>query len=506
MTAGSRRMAAFRQALGASLGLVLACGERSPHFIGSGGSEGTGLEAGSQDSPESGSSGVSATSGGQLGSGGTSSGLEAAEAGSAGTSGAASTGGQRASCTGSMPLVTLNGEPLGLERCEDGLVHRVRAQECPVNLPTPTGIVAEAPGCHSNEDCTERPYGYCVGASPANGAQHCEYACALDEDCPGGQLCECGALLARCVPASCGTDLDCPPGELCGLSDDPGRCLDGPSDAARQFLCTGPRDTCRTNNDCAMLRCGVTDDARTCLAAGICGIGRPFVVAGVARVAELVARTDWLDSARPQINLTGDDRQRAAQYWEQAARLEHASVAAFSKFVLELLAFGAPAALVTDAVAAMRDEVRHAELCFGLASGYAGHALGPGPLAVQGAIQPTLRDAVLSCVVEGCIAETVAAVEAAEALECAEDPAVRSVLARIAEDEGRHAELAFRFVRWALAQDPKLSAPVLELVRLESERSAVVRDVVVPCLEAIVGSKANGAVAPLSRSWLEASS
>jgi hypothetical protein len=70
-------------------------------------------------------------------------------------------------------------------------------------------------------------------------------------------------------------------------------------------------------------------------------------------------------------------------------------------------------------------------------------------------------------IVEGCIGETVAAVEAAEASARAADPVVRSVLAKIAEDEGRHAELAWRFVRWALAQQPGL-AGVVELAFAEA--------------------------------------
>jgi hypothetical protein len=51
---------------------------------------------------------------------------------------------------------------------------------------------------------------------------------------------------------------------------------------------------------------------------------------------------------------------------------------------------------------------------------------------------------------EGCIGETLAAVQAAEQLARAEDPAVRAVLAVIAEDEARHAELAWRTVAWAV--------------------------------------------------------
>ena len=52
---------------------------------------------------------------------------------------------------------------------------------------------------------------------------------------------------------------------------------------------------------------------------------------------------------------------------------------------------------------------------------------------------------------EGCIGETLAAVQAAEQLGQATDPAVRAALAIIAEDEARHAELAWRTVAWAVA-------------------------------------------------------
>jgi hypothetical protein len=47
--------------------------------------------------------------------------------------------------------------------------------------------------------------------------------------------------------------------------------------------------------------------------------------------------------------------------------MEHASVAAFARFTLDLLALGAPADLVQSAQQALGDEIAHAELCFGLA-------------------------------------------------------------------------------------------------------------------------------------------
>jgi hypothetical protein len=126
-------------------------------------------------------------------------------------------------------------------------------------------------------------------------------------------------------------------------------------------------------------------------------------------------------------------------------------VAAFARFVLELLALGAPADLVEEATRAIADETEHAKLCFAVASRYAGKPMGPATLDVAGALdRVSLESAVRSAVVEGCIGETLAAIEAAEAFEHAVDPAVKAVLSRIADDEARHAALAWRFVRWAL--------------------------------------------------------
>ena len=74
-------------------------------------------------------------------------------------------------------------------------------------------------------------------------------------------------------------------------------------------------------------------------------------------------------------------------------------------------------------------------------------------LALEGAFEDQTDETILLTVIrEGCIGETVAALEAAEALEHAVDPAVREVLTTIAEDERQHALLAWRYVAWAIAQ------------------------------------------------------
>jgi hypothetical protein len=185
--------------------------------------------------------------------------------------------------------------------------------------------------------------------------------------------------------------------------------------------------------------------------------GRAARVEGVARtsgVARGAAVESWRDAAlRPRVaHLDGATRARLAAAWIEDARMEHASIAAFSKTSLELLALGAPAELLAAAHAAAGDEIQHALACFALASAYAGRDLGPAPFAEAARMAPlTALDRVaLETLHDGCVGETIAAVEAREAARLAEDPAVRARLAQIAEDEARHAELAWQILAWTL--------------------------------------------------------
>jgi len=197
--------------------------------------------------------------------------------------------------------------------------------------------------------------------------------------------------------------------------------------------------------------------------------GRPFTVDGEARVAGVSRRYDWLQApaATPAPTpLAGAElRQRIARGWLDDARMEHASIASFARFSLELLSFGAPADLVADAQRAGLDEVQHARDCFALAARFGGSELGPSPLPMaEVALAASLGESVRAAFLEGCLGETQAAALAAEAVALAEDPEVVRVLTKIAEDEARHAELAFRFVAWALEQEPALGAQLAALV------------------------------------------
>jgi len=191
--------------------------------------------------------------------------------------------------------------------------------------------------------------------------------------------------------------------------------------------------------------------------------GRPLLVDAHPRMATQAARTDWTDATQPAPDdaLDAHTRRALAAFWQAEALAEHASVASFARFTLSLLAVGAPAELVADAQRAGLDEVDHARRCFALAARFGGAPVGPGPLSLEGAgLVTTLREAAVSAVWEGCVGETVAALTVAAQRDACRDEAVRASLAVIAEDEARHAALAWRFVRWCVATHPALAEDV----------------------------------------------
>lgn len=182
--------------------------------------------------------------------------------------------------------------------------------------------------------------------------------------------------------------------------------------------------------------------------------GRPFTVLGGARVAPLAGGPGWSAEVSPTVSSL-DQATRAAlsAEWARDALFEHASVASFARFALEAMAVGAPASLVRAAHEAMGDEIRHAEICFGLASALGGERVAPGPLPIEGALERRDLKAITVAVVhEGCVGETVSALIALAARDAATDPAVRAALDEIAADEASHAALSWRWVGWALEQ------------------------------------------------------
>lgn len=155
-----------------------------------------------------------------------------------------------------------------------------------------------------------------------------------------------------------------------------------------------------------------------------------------------------------------DERARLARIWTETGLREHASVAAFARFVLHLISLGSPPDLLLDAIQAMEDEVHHARLCFAIARQFADESSAPGPMDLSGTFDEGNDPAsiLMAAILEGCFEETVSAVHAKVALERVTEPSIRTALTRIAADEERHAELAWRFVRWTLQTYPELTS------------------------------------------------
>jgi hypothetical protein len=130
----------------------------------------------------------------------------------------------------------------------------------------------------------------------------------------------------------------------------------------------------------------------------------------------------------------------------QMAHLEAASVPAFLRLADELAAHGAPEALVRAARRSAGDEVRHARVVGALARRY-GAAVPEVEVAPFG---PRSFEAMaLENTVEGCVRETYSAVVTGWKARAAGDEEIRRAMEPIAEDELRHAELAWAVDAWA---------------------------------------------------------
>lgn len=185
-----------------------------------------------------------------------------------------------------------------------------------------------------------------------------------------------------------------------------------------------------------------------------CPGGRPFLVSGESRVAPVSG------GLRPVASQQGVP-------WLFDAQVEHASVAAFARLSLHLLALGAPSDLVRDAQLASLDELRHADFFFELASRHTGtpSALRPSALDVSGALDDlSLAALIESNLREGCIGETLAAEHLRHRARHVADDETRAALLAIADDETRHAELAFRILRWCRDAAPELTRATLQRV------------------------------------------
>lgn len=438
---------AWREALLGSLGLLSACGGQATTNEGSD----SGDPTASDGSGGTGSDGTGRTTNNGTTFGSTTFGVTA---GASVTTGASTT-------TGGAPELLHRAEPVP---CEP--FHPSAESAIPPEYRGEAGASNEGANfnfqCEFDSECTVGTYGDCQfyyrAFDQVYAGTRCSYGCQVDADCDVGFVCECSGGNNRCVPATCTTDADCGANKLCLRSEYFNGC-----DYITHYGCQSERDECARGEDCPIDKgCGF-DGHHKCIEPN-CVVGRPFLIHGVERRAGTERRSDWQVAVDVDISqLTPRERRALATRWQAIGSMEHASIAAFARFALQLLSIGAPPDLLARTQAALADETRHAQLAYGIGARYAGRDLGPGPLDIDGALgERDLLSLVVNTVLEGCIGETVAAAEAAWGRDRADDPVLRDVLAGIAADEARHAELAFAFVHWAVRREPSLAAAVLD--------------------------------------------
>ncbi len=245
-----------------------------------------------------------------------------------------------------------------------------------------------------------------------------------------------------------------------------------------------------------------------------CPGGRAFRDAtGTPSVARTIERTDWAAAigALALAGIAPEERAALADHWTREAAFEHASIASFAQLTLDLLSVGAPPDLLEAAQRATIDEIEHARITFALATAYGGAPVGPAALAALPGASRTLASIARSTFIDACVGESVASAALAESSRRASDPVLRDLLAKMADDEERHAELAWRIVAWTLRSgDPTVEQAlaeardevITELVTLTHDvvaagprpadelRASVLREVILPCTVQLLGAHA----------------
>jgi len=170
------------------------------------------------------------------------------------------------------------------------------------------------------------------------------------------------------------------------------------------------------------------------------------------------------------------------RHFASAAHLEAASIKAFLRLREELALHGAQAALRDAALVSALEEVLHADVSTRLARRFGAEP--PRPEVAELPLR-SLFEVALDNAVEGCVRETFGALVGHYQALHARDTQVREAMTRIAEDETRHAGLAWDIDRWAREQLPAAERAALR----EAQREAVVtlrEEVALPLDSALV--------------------
>lgn len=155
-----------------------------------------------------------------------------------------------------------------------------------------------------------------------------------------------------------------------------------------------------------------------------------------------------------------DVRPGLAAEWRENARKEHAAIASFGQTLLKLMALGADASLLAALHRDALDEVRHARLCFAVATALDGKHVRASVFAGArgGRLLPGRRlglvQVAIEALVDGALNEAVAARILGRL--AARGGPLTKVLRGLAADEARHAAHSWDIVRWCAREGGSL--------------------------------------------------
>jgi hypothetical protein len=188
--------------------------------------------------------------------------------------------------------------------------------------------------------------------------------------------------------------------------------------------------------------------------------GRQLRTRGRVLLPPVAEGDDW---AREGAALTVPTELRLAlaARWRHNGQTEHASVGAFAKLTLDLMALGAPPSLLDAASRDARDEIRHAEACFALARALDGKI--ESPAAFPGASmagrgerdrfrdqRDALRRLAVDSLFDGALHEGLSARILAKLARRCVVPEIAGVLRALAAADGRHAAHGWDVVRFCV--------------------------------------------------------
>ena len=140
-----------------------------------------------------------------------------------------------------------------------------------------------------------------------------------------------------------------------------------------------------------------------------------------------------------------------AAFFAECAHLEAASVVSFERLAAELRDLLAPEELAQKALASRDDEVKHTRMTTKMAERLGATVRPP---TIADALDRTPFEIALENAVEGCVKETYAALLAHYQAQHAKDRSLAAMMEVIAEDETRHAALAWEVAEWL---EPRLT-------------------------------------------------